>query len=350
MSENKEGWSFDDLPERGVGVAFRPYQKYLEPLQGKGRLLLAIVLVALGGVMAASSFFQLEPEEEAVVLRLGEPIPGRFGPGLHTKIPFVDEVFAVPVNRQHRLEFGFRSQPGVITKVSGGNFTTESLMLTGDLMLVHVRWSLVYKIDDIHTWLFKIKDRESTIRDISMGVMRQIVGDYSLDEVLTTKQLEIANLAHSESQSALREKVPTGVHITEVAIKSADVPEKARKAFDDLTRTLAKVQGELAEAKAAQDNVIGRARREKNETIGKAEKELAQVVENAHGEASAFLAKAQEYNLAPEITRQWMYLKTMTKVLKRLDEKIIIEDSKGSAVSMHLPIKDFFPPQKGGSK
>ena len=226
-------------------------------------------------------------------------------------------------------------------------------MLTGDLMLVHVRWSLVYKIDDIHTWLFKIKDRDSTIRDISMGVMRQIVGDYSLDEVLTTKQLEIATLAQSTTQGALREKVPTGVQITEVAIKSADVPEKARKAFDDLTRTLAKVQGELAESKADQDNAIGAARRDKNETLGQAEKNLAQVVENARGEASAFLAKADEYHRAPEITRQWMYLKTMKQVLRLLDDKVIIEDSKGSGVSMHLPLKDFFPaaaPAAGAAK
>ncbi len=223
-------------------------------------------------------------------------------------------------------------------------------MLTGDLMLVHVTWSLVYKIDDIHTWLFKIKDRESTIRDISMGVMRQIVGDYSLDEVLTTKQLEIATLAHSTTQAALREKVPTGVQITEVAIKSADVPEKARQAFDDLTRTLAKVQGELAESKADQDNAVGAARRDKNETLGQAEKKLSQVVENAHGEASAFLAKADEYHRAPEITRQWMYLKTMKQVLRLLDDKIIIEDSKGSGVSMHLPLKDFFPATPGAAK
>jgi membrane protease subunit HflK len=140
------------------------------------------------------------------------------------------------------------------------------------------------------------------------------------------------------------------VHITEVAIKSADVPENARKAFDDLTRTLAKVQGELAEAKADQDNAIGAARQKKNETLGKAEKELAQVTENAHGEATAFLAKATEYHWAPEITRQWMFLKTMKRVLLGVDEKIIIEDSKGSGVSMHLPLKDFFPAPSGGGQ
>ena len=117
-----------------------------------------------------------------------------------------------------------------------------------------------------------------------------------------------------------------------------------------LTRTLAKVQGELAEAKADQDNVIGAARRKKNEDIGKAEKKRAQVVENAHGEANAFLAKADEYRRAPEITRQWMYLKTMKQVLTLLDDKIIIEDSKGSGVSMHLPLKDFFPAPAVGVK
>ena len=111
------------------------------------------------------------------------------------------------------------------------------------------------------------------------------------------------------------------------------------------------MQGELAEAKADQDNAIGTSRREKNETIGKAEKELAQVVENAHGEATAFIAKATEYHWAPEITRQWMFLKTMKRVLLGVDEKIIVEDNKESGVSMHLPLKDFFPaPAGGGTK
>ncbi len=348
MAENEDGWTFGDIPERGLGVALRPL---LKRLAGKGPILKALGGLVLVLILGFSVFFQLEPEEEAIVLRFGKPLPEVFGPGLHMKFPFIDEVFAVPVNRQHRLEFGFRSK-SADSDESGGRFDAdeESLMLTGDLMLVHVRWSLVYKIDDIHTWLFEIKDRESTIRDISMGVMRQVVGDYSLDEVLTTKQIEIASLAQSTTQMALRDKVPTGVQLTEVAIKSADVPENARKAFDDLTRTLAKVQGELAEAKAEQDNAIGVARRKKNETIGRAEKELAQVVENAHGEASAFLAKAKEYHWAPEITRQWMFLKTMKRVLQGLDEKIVIEDNEGSRVSMHLPIKDFFPALPGGAK
>ncbi len=346
MSEEqkpKKGWSYDDLPETGLSVALKPILKQLEPLMEKKSSVLLVLGVVAALAIGSQLFFQLEPEEEAIVLRFGKPIPETFGPGLHFKIPVVDQVYRAPVNRQQRLEFGFRSG-------SKAPFETESLMLTGDLMLVHVRWSLVYKIEDIHAWLFKIKGREPTVRDISMAVMRQIVGDYSLDETLTTKQLEIATFAQETTQAALREKVPTGVVVTEVAIKSADVPEAARKAFDDLTRTLAKVQGELAVAKGDQDNAIGAARSKKNELIGQAEKQRTQVIENAHGEAIAFLAKSTEYERAPEITRQWMYLKTMTQVLSALDEKLVIEDGKGAGIAKHLPLKDFFPAMAKGAK
>ena len=346
--ERKSVWSFDDLPDQGGGAAFKTLLKYLEPLRKDGGKVLKVLAVLLLLFGASRVFFQLEPEEEAVVLRLGKPLPETVGAGLHTRIPFVDQVYRAPVHRQQRMEFGYRSAGSAgVTKAKEEE---ESLMLTGDLMLVHVRWSLVYKIENIHAWLFEIKDRDQTIRDISMGVMRQIVGDYSLEEVLTSRQLEVATFAQETTQAALREKVPTGVVITEVAIKSADVPEAARKAFDDLTRTLAKVQGELAESKAEQDNAIGRARRQKNEAIGKAENQRAQVIENALGEALAFLAKSTEYERAPEITRQWMYLKTMTQVLVGLDEKLVIEDGGGSSVAKHLPLKDFFPPTPMASK
>lgn len=343
-----DGWNFDQQPDpqRQREEAIRRLREQVNQLKGKYRYLFYAAGVVALFYLGSASVFQLEPEEEAIVLRLGKPLANTYGPGLHWKIPFVDEVYRAPVNRQHRLEFGFRSKPDVVTVVDDTGYDVESLMLTGDLMLVHVRWSVVYKIEDIHAWLFEIKDREPTIRDISSAVMRQIVGDYSLEEVLTTKQLEIAGLVHTEMQAALRDRVPTGVKITEIAIKSSEVPPGARQAFDDLTRTLAKVQGQLAQAKAEQDNAIGVARRQKNEAIGTAEKHRDQVVENARGEAMAFLAKSEEYQRAPEITRQWMYLQTMKRVMRSLDEKLIIEDDGN--VAKHLPLKDFMSAPAGG--
>jgi membrane protease subunit HflK len=350
------GWDFEQMPERAeFGTVIRPLTEKFKEIKSRRRWFYLLAGLVLIGYLAMGVFFQLEPEEEAIVLRLGSPLTKMvkgsesvqtFGPGLHTKIPLIDQVYSAPVNRQHRLEFGFRSEPDVVTKVKTKGYGMESLMLTGDLMLVHVRWSVVYKIEDLHAWLFEIKDREQTIRDISMAVMRQIVGDYSLDEVLTAKQLEIATLAEKTTQAALRDKVPTGVLITEIAVKAAEVPEQAKKAFDDLTRTLARVQGELAEAKAEQDNAIGIARKLKNEAVGKAQKSREQIVENAHGEANAFRAKAAEYQRAPEITKQWMYLQTMKDVLGRLDEKYVIENA--GDVSKHLPLKDFISVPKGG--
>jgi membrane protease subunit HflK len=318
-------------------------EPYLQKFRRNKSFLLGLLgLLVLVGI-GTQSYVQLEPEEEAIILRLGKPLDNVLGPGLHFKIPWVDVVYQVPVNRQHRFEFGFRSVPGKVTVETGraSDYASESLMLTGDLMLVHVRWSMVYKIEDIFSWVFKVKDHEPTIRDISMAVMRQVVGDYSLEEVLTTKQLEIAAWVERETQAALRHKVPTGVSITEIAIKSADVPERARKAFDDLTRTLAKVQGELAEAKAEQDNVIGVARKDKSEQIGLAENKRAQVVENARGEAAAFLAKAREFQLAPEITKQWMFLSTMNVMLAGLEEKYILESQSLSNLLTHLPLDSF---------
>jgi len=345
------------IPTRQEPASFDP-REFLTTLH-KGRRylvggLLAIVVIVLG----YSSFFQVEPDEQALVLRFGAPIGGDvaevFGPGLHFKIPFVDEAYVLPVERQHRIEFGFRSEPGKVTTVTeeGEELDSESQMLTGDLLLVHVRWSLIYRIDDIATWLFKIKDdggefeelklaKEETIRDISRAVMRQLVGDYSLHEVLTTRVREIQDLAKIETERALKERIPTGVTITELSIRNADVPASAKPAFDEFNRTEPDVTRQLSEAKAEQHNVTGNAEQEKKRAIGRAERKRAEIVRNAIGEALAFQAKLAEYKQAPEITRQWMFLETMAKVLDNVEDKIIIQAGNGdNGVLKLLPLGD----------
>jgi membrane protease subunit HflK len=338
---NYRGFGGDDLPDP---------RKLLEPLKRNLRIILIAVILVVLAIGAMGSFFQVEPEEEAIVLRFGEPLAENFGSGLHFKIPIVDRVFKVPVARQHTLAFGYRSQPGKVSKVRDAGFDRESLMLTGDLMLVHVQWSVVYKIEDPRIWLFEVKDREETIRDISRAIMRQVIGDYSLDEVLTTKQREIETATEKATQYSLRDKVPTGVKITAVTIKSTDVPTAARKAFDDLNRTVAEVKRQLADAQAGKDTILGDEEKAKARAIGRAEKRLTQIVENARGEASAFLAKLKEYDVAPAITRQWMYLQSMTHVFRSLDEKIIIDEKGGgTGIVKLLPLKDLFGSGKLGA-
>lgn len=346
--EPRFGQDPDGFGPREVLERIKKYKKYIIA----GAIIIPVIILGFG------SFFQVEPDEQAIVLRFGEPIGGDspeiFGPGLHFKLPLVDEAYIVPVERQHRIEFGFRSQPGKATVVVEDDpaLDRESQMLTGDLLLVHVRWSLIYRIDDIATWLFEIKDqggdfeqikrdKEETIRDISRAVMRQLVGDYSLHEVLTTRVREIQDLARIETEKALKERVPTGVVITELAIRNTDVPKQAKAAFDEFNRTEPDVTRQLAEAKAEQHNVTGNAEQNKKLAIGRAERKRAEIVKNAVGEALAFQAKLEEYRHAPEITRQWMYLETMARVLDSVEDKIIIQEGEGNTgVLKLLPLNE----------
>ncbi len=338
----------DDLPSP---------QEILDMIKRNKRYIIAGLGLVILVILVFSSYFQVEPEEEAVVLRFGAPIEETYGPGLHFKIPFVDVVHKVAVERQHRLEFGFRSNPGQKTEVRERGYEEESLMLTGDLQLVHVRWSLIYKIDEIKTWLFEVKDQEATIRDISKAVMRQLVGDYSLHEVLTVKIRELQQVAMRETQIALRDKVPTGVVITELSIRNTDVPAGARAAFEEFNRTEPDVRRELDNAKAGYDKVTADAERQKKRAVGQAEREYARVVSNAEGEGSAFLDQWEEYQAAPGITRQWMYLQTMTRVLDGAQSKVVLDSTGAGANTLKLlPLTDLMTgtpkttPKAGGAQ
>ena len=316
-------WGDENLPD--------PRQILDNFLKNK-KLIIWLVVLGLVAFLGYNSFYQVEVEEQAIVLRLGEPISEGgetkvYDSGLKFKLPFIDQEYKIPVDRQLRLEFGFRSEPGKVTTVRSRGYEAESLMLTGDLLLAHVQWSVIYKIDDIETWLFKVKNQEDTIRDIAMAVMRQVVGDYSLHEVLTTKVREIQQLAMDQTELALKEKVPTGVSITQVAIKTTDPPERAQEAFDEFNRTEQKVRAQLSQAKAAKADAIGDAEGQQKNAIGQAQRQRAEIVNNAQGEAEAFLAQLAEYRRAPEITRQWLYLQTVQQVLGAVEEKLIIDDT-----------------------
>ncbi len=317
----------------------------LEKIKENRRFVFLGVGLVLLGLLAYGSFFQVEPEEEAIVLRFGKPTGQIYPPGLHFKIPYADQVHKVPVQRQLRIEFGFRSEPGKVTTSRTRGFETESLMLTGDLLLVHVRWSVIYRIDDIVTWLFRVRDQQDTIRDIAMAVMREVVGDYSLHEVLTTRVREIQAVAMQKTEKALKLKVPTGVRVTELAIKTTDPPDRAADAFDEFNRTEQKVRAMLSETKAAKEDAIGDAEQEQKNAIGQAERRRTEIVKNAQGEADAFRKQLLEFRKAPAITRQWMYLQTMQRVLSSVSEKLVL-DEEGTGTLKLLPLNELLAPRR----
>ena len=184
------GFGMDEPPKGGDGDPLEQLKK-----NAGGAILIAVLVVV--GLLATNAFFTVAPEEEAVILRFGTPIDETFGPGLHFKAPLIDQVFIVPVERQHRLELGFRSEPGEQTReqASGAREKRDALMLTGDLSLAVVSWSVLYKVKDIKQYLFNVKAPEDTVRDVAMGAMRTVIGDYSLDEILTGQYDAIADSA-----------------------------------------------------------------------------------------------------------------------------------------------------------
>ncbi|MHC5051937.1 MAG: protease modulator HflK, partial [Planctomycetota bacterium] len=151
-------------------------------------LILAALILLIGIV---TSWYTVAPEEEAVVLRFGR-YATTTPPGLHFKLPFfVDEAIKVPVTEVRKLEFGFRTvRPG--RRSTFRSRLDEALMLTGDLNIAEVEWVVQYKIKDAKQWIFHVREQEDTIQDLSESVMRAVVGDHTVTEVLTRERAKIA--------------------------------------------------------------------------------------------------------------------------------------------------------------
>jgi membrane protease subunit HflK len=168
--------------------------------------------------------------------------------------------------------------------------------------------------------------------------------------VLTIKVSELQQNAKVETNRALQFDVPIGITITELSIKETDVPDEAQEAFRRFNESEPAVRRTLSEAKAEQTNITGQAQLEKERAIGVARRSFHEIVKNAQGEAEAFLEQLEEYQMAPEITRQWMYLATMTKVMEEADQKILLDqDPRGSGGNTLnvLPLTDMFTPTPG---
>lgn len=289
------------------------------------------ILVLLILVIAAwSSFFQIGPEEVGVITRFGKYIRS-VEPGLNAKVPFIEKVYKVPVERQQKLEFGFRTtRPGVRTEYSREGTKDESLMLTGDLNLADVEWVVQYRVEDAYNYLFKVRNPQTTLRDISEAAMRQIVGDRTVNEVLTVGRTEIAGKVEELVQDLCREYM-LGVKIDQVVLQDVNPPESVKDAFNAVNEAQQEKETLINQAKSEYNKVIPRARGQAQETIQKAEGYATERVNNAQGEVARFNELYSEYVKAPEVTKRRIYLETMTNVIPKLGNKVIT-DQEGNNV------------------
>ncbi len=294
--------------------------------------LIALMLVV--AIMFSSAFFTVDPEEVGVIVRFGKYVR-TVEPGLNYKIPLAESVYKVAVERQQKMEFGFRTTSAGVkssyTRKGGG--VDEALMLTGDLNLADVEWVVQYRIDNPYNYLFKVRNPEVTLRDISESAMRQIVGDRTVNEVLTVGRSEISSKLQELMQQVCRE-YSLGVKIEQVVLQDVNPPEPVKAAFNAVNEAQQEKKTLINKAEAEYNKVIPKAAGQAKETIQMAEGYATERVNNAKGDVARFNALYKEYIKAPEVTRRRIYLETMEDVMPRLGQKIITDQNGNNVLPL----------------
>ncbi len=280
-------------------------------------------------ILLAGSIYQISPEEIGAILRFGKFVRST-DPGLHLKLPLgIEKLIKVPVQRQLKMEFGFRTtRPGIRTEY---RVTTESIreamMLTGDLNVAVVEWIVQYKIKDPYKYLFKIRDAESTFRYMNEAVVRRVVGDNSVDEVITIGRARIANEAQAELQE-LCDLYEIGIEVNQLIFQDVNPPDQVKPSFNEVNESLQEKERKINEAWSEYNELIPRSRGEAQQMISAAEGYAMERVNNSKGDANRFIAIYREYARAPLVTRKRLYLETINVILPKIGKKIIFDEKQ----------------------
>jgi membrane protease subunit HflK len=318
-------------PQDGQGPATPPTSPFASIAK-----ILAVLLVIMVVQGVYSSFFKIAPSEVGVILRLGE-YSRTTSSGLHFKIPFIDHLYKVDVEKIRKEEFGFRSRiPGSRTSFDQQRYDMESLMLTADKNVINVAWIVQYRVQDAYTYLFKVKDVRQAIRDLSESVTRRVVGNMDFDYVLSNRDLLAASVKlelQDELNGLFPDKIP-GVNIGTVQFQDINPPDTVKPAFNEVNEADQDMKRLVNEAQETYNRVIPKARGSAKKIIEQAYGYKAQRINNAKGETGRFLDILKEYNNAPDVTRRRMYLETMTQVLPNVQSIYVIDKDQQSPLPL----------------
>ena len=348
------GWNphvYDGQREAAAKVVSAVRSRFGGPWKGgpfKGRAVL-LLLVALAAIGAVTSYYQVEPDEVGVIRRFGHFI-GTSEPGPHFRIPFgVDLVRKVPVQRQLKMEFGFRTAAargeGTTYREGTPEFARESLMLTGDLNVAVVEWIVQYKVKDPYAFLFRVRNVDETLRSLSEAAMRSVVGNHSVNEVLTTGRQKVATDAKEVLQH-LADRYDAGVDIQQLVLQDVNPPDPVKPSFNEVNQAIQEKERAINEAQAELNKAIPRARGEAEQVSRGAEGYAIERVNRARGEADRFRSVLAEYRRAPDVTRRRLYLETVAEVLPRAGQKVILDE----AAKGMTPILRMEPRESNGAE
>ena len=297
----------------------------------RGPIIIAVVVLIVLGLWTA--YYTVPSDSVAVVQRFGKYLT-EVPPGLHFKLPLgIDTATIVPVKRQLKQEFGFAtpgaSDPYQVTR----DGKRETQMVTGDLNAVLVEWVIQYRIADPAKFLFDVREPRGTLRDVAESVMREVVGDRTVDEVITIGRQEIETEALAKMQ-ALATKYALGVSIDQVQLKDINPPEPVQQSFNEVNQAQQEKEKLINEARRDYNKVIPLAEGEKDQRIREADGYRLKRINEAEGDAARFSALLAEYIKAPVVTRRRIYLETLQDVLPGLRSKIIVDEQARSILPL----------------
>lgn len=321
-----------DGSDGSVTIAFPDLDHLRRRFSGRGKLLWIVLIAVLALAVIVTSTFAIDPEEVGVVTRFGKFV--RYAqPGLNLKLPLgIEDVHKVPVERQLKEEFGFRTQEAAVRTVyRPENLEEESLMLTGDLNIADVEWVVQYRIIDPYKYLFRMRNVQDTFRAMTEALMREVVGDRTVNEVLTVDRGEIALLMETRLQE-LADQYETGLKVEQVVLQNVTPPEPVKASFNEVNQAEQEKSSKINQAQSQYNERIPRARGEAEQVISRAEGYALERINRAEGEAARFDALYAAYRLAPEVTRKRLYLETMTDILPKAGRKIVVDEDVSGLV------------------
>lgn len=296
-----------------------------------------------------SALYTVPSDSVAVIQRFGKYIKD-VPPGLHLKFPLgIDSAKIVPVKRQLKQEFGFATpganDPNQSPRNNQGRRETQ--MVTGDLNAALVEWVVQYRIPDPVKFLFEVREPSETLRYVSESVMREVVGDRTVDEVITIGRQEIESEALTKMQ-ALSTKYAMGISIDQVQLKNINPPKPVQESFNEVNQAQQEKEKLINEARRDYNKVIPLALGEKDQRIREADGYRLKRINEAEGDAARFNALYAEYIKAPEVTKRRIYIETLQTVLPNIRSKIIIDERTNNV----LPLLnlDGKPAKKQGEK
>jgi membrane protease subunit HflK len=307
-------------------------------LRTRPRLLWGGIAAIVALIAVIGSYYQVEPDEVGMVTRFGRFVRST-SPGPHAKLPFgIERLRKVPVERQLKQEFGFRTVVADIESHFRKDEKTaaESLMLTGDLNVATVEWIVQYKISDPYKYLYKLRDVEQTFRLMAEASMRTVVGDHSVTELLTVGRESIAAKA-KELLSELCRLYDNGISVQQLVLQDVDPPESVKPSFNAVNQAIQERERAINEAWAEYNQEIPRARGLAEQKIQASEGYAVDRVNRAKGDAQRFIALEEQYRKAPEVTRTRIYQETLSAVLPGVGKKLIF-DEKAKGILPLFPL------------